>query len=104
MTVIEPGRVLTRDGTVGYGFTVERPTTVSALGKFDANGNGLLDDAVAPQVGLWHAGTGELLASTLVDDESELENSVFYAPISPIELAPGDYVIGVESFRDQEPV
>jgi hypothetical protein len=76
--------------SVGWDFTVTAPITVTSLGKFQI---GTPDDS---DVGLYVEG-GALLASTtvLTSDPSQTVSgfTVNYHDITPIVLAPGNYVI-----------
>jgi hypothetical protein len=98
----EPGRLRDGDLMVGYRFSVTRDITLSALGKLDANGNGRLDDVLAPQIGVWDADDA-LIASTTIDLGALPDHGGFFGTIPPTRLQPGDYVIGVQAFAGQEP-
>ncbi len=79
--------------TCGWEFTPTMDITVSALGQYDQNGDGLTTTA---DVGLWTS-TGTLLASTTVPSGSAatLSNGVRYVAIGPVTLLAGvDYVVG----------
>jgi hypothetical protein len=49
-------------GTIGWSFTVNQPVTISALGTYDAGGDGLIN---ATNVGLWKA-DGTLITEAIV--------------------------------------
>ena len=92
-----------RDWVVGYEFSVTKPVRVNALGKWDANDNGVLDDLVAPQVGLWDATTQELLRQVVIAVDTPSTDQAFYADIEPIDLTRGNYVVAAQMFDDREP-
>lgn len=93
-----------RDWMSGYEFQVTRPITVTALGKFDGNANGTLDDSVAPQVGLWDATSGDLLRSTMIPTNTVSSGGAFNVSIDPFVLTPGTYVMGTQAFNEKEPI
>ena len=83
--------------TFGYTFTVTSNIPITALGTFDWNSDGLLNNV---PVGLWNAAGPTLLASTTITNASTpvvstsangrwLENSV-----TPLVLTPGTYTLG----------
>lgn len=88
-----PAVTLTSDGTyyngapytLGFSFTVTGAQTISALGVFDQNGDGL---GGAADVGLWDA-SGNLLASAVVPSGTGgfLDGTFRYASITPYALA-----------------
>ena len=65
---------------VGYAFNVDREITVTGLGKIDANGNGVLDDMIAPQIGIWDS-TNQLLVSTSIDPATAGTHGGFFNSI-----------------------
>lgn len=87
--------------TVGFQFYTGKTITVSELGKFDLNGGGLNEAAA---VGLWKL-DGTLLTSVTVPTGTEgtQRNGCYYAPITPVELPPGGYIIGTQTFAGGEP-
>ena len=87
--------------TVGFQFYTGKTITVNELGKYDLNGGGLNE---AASVGLWNL-NGTLLTSAAVPTGSAgaLRNGCFYAPITPVELPPGGYIIGTQTFAGGEP-
>lgn len=77
--------------TDGWVFLTDRTIQVTDLGVYDRGGDGL---AARHPVAIWTS-TGTLLTSTIVSPSDPLDPDWFrYAPISPIVLAPGKYVIG----------
>ncbi len=96
----------TRNGTytMGFQFTVSAPITVSRLGAFDTNNNGVLNNAGNTGVGLWRS-NGQLLGSVSVPNNTPVDNRWFYANLAaPITLTPGTtYVLGQQTFSNGEP-
>jgi hypothetical protein len=79
--------------TLGFSFTVASAQTITALGIFDDNGDGLNG---AANVGLWDS-SGNLLASAVVPagTAGALDGLFRYASISPFGLTPGaTYYVG----------
>jgi len=79
--------------TLGYSFLVNSPITVTGLGVFDDNSDGL---NVSHDVGLWDA-SGNLLASTTVAAGTLAPLNGFYrmATISGVSLTAGNiYYVG----------
>ena len=79
--------------TLGYSFLVNSPITVTGLGVFDDNSDGL---NVSHDVGLWDA-NGNLLASTTVGAGTVAPLNGFYrmASISGVSLTAGNiYYVG----------
>jgi hypothetical protein len=77
--------------TLGFEFSVDSPTSITALGVFD-DGVALPADS---QVGLWDT-SGDLLTSVTVPASGSTQLGYFaYASISHYALTPGtDYIIG----------
>ena len=84
------------DAVGGWQFRVTNPITISALGLWD---EGSLPLEISHQVGLWTLGE-TLLATATVDNTSTPVTSAspdgrwLFTDITPIALAPGDYVLG----------
>ena len=79
--------------TLGWAFTVNSDISVTALGVFDSDQDGL---AERHQVGLWNSG-GTLLASTIVGagTADSLTNQFRYSTIAALALNAGQtYTIG----------
>lgn len=79
--------------TLGWHFLVNTPITVTQVGVFDDNQNGLV---VSYPVGIWDS-VGNLLGSTTVASGTSdpLINQFRYHPIAPISLSAGQtYHIG----------
>lgn len=76
--------------TIGYSFSVSQSISVTDLGVWDENANGL---AESHQVGIFTTG-GALLVSTTVTSADTLLNSFRYHSIAPYALGPGTYVMG----------
>ena len=88
---------------VGYQFRVTEPVTVSELGVFDANENGVLDNSGDTSIGLWTA-DGALLATALVSSATPPIDGVFYGPVDAVQLTPGfEYVLGNTAEDGGEP-
>ncbi|MFO1491097.1 MAG: LamG-like jellyroll fold domain-containing protein [Kiritimatiellia bacterium] len=87
--------------TVGFQFYTARTITVNELGKYDLNGGGLNEAAA---VGLWKL-DGTLLSSATVPTGTAgtLRNGCHYAPITAVELPPGGYILGTQTFAGGEP-
>ena len=81
------------DETVGWRFTVMGGgVSVTSLGWFDSSLGSPL--AAAHPVGIWNL-SGDLFASVIVPVDGNLIGSFRYADLlTPLILAPGDYVIG----------
>ena len=80
--------------TLGFEFTVNSPTLVSALGVYDSNQDGIANPA---QVALWLATGGSPLESAVVPSGTggTLDNFFRFEAITPVLLTPGtNYVIG----------
>jgi hypothetical protein len=83
--------------SVGWQFNVTSPITVTGLGWFDQNQNGLSN---AHMVGIWGP-VGNLLASILVQagTVNGFDGQFRTAAITPITLTPGNgYIVGGENF------
>ena len=87
--------------TVGFQFHTGKTITVNELGKYDLNGGGLNEAAA---VGLWKL-DGTLLTSATVPTGTAgtLRNGCYYAPITPVELPPGGYIVGTQTLSAGEP-
>src|SRR5262245_9723104 len=86
--------------TQGWRFHVNEPITVSALGVWDQNADGLLE---SHQVGIWTLG-GTLLTSTTVQANlgSSITAGFRYEMTTPVTLPSGkDYLIGALYTRSQ---
>jgi hypothetical protein len=81
----------------GWQFNTALPITLTHLGHVDMQNNSVPGDA---DVGIWNVSTGGLLASTTVTSTSPTESSgvgsTLYEPITPLPLAPGDYIIAAQ--------
>ena len=82
------------EGTVGWGFTVDRGVAVTALGVWDKDDDGL---AVSHDVGIWSV-TGPVLkvsAAVPSGTTGTLINGFRYVTLAtPVPLGPGDYRTG----------
>ena len=78
--------------TTGWDFTAFNPITITSLGYYDADEDGLENDH---EVGIFDS-TGTLLVSVMVPSgtSSTLTNGFRMVSITPFSLAAGDYVIG----------
>jgi hypothetical protein len=79
-------------GTIGWSFTVNQPMTISALGTYDAGGDGLID---ATNVGLWKA-DGTLVTEAIVPAGTVgILNGMFrFTAINHVNLEQGvEYVV-----------
>jgi hypothetical protein len=98
--------------TLGWGFTIDAPIWVSALGYYDDSSltsptSGLLDNHI---VGIFDS-TGNLLTSTTVPagTAGTLIENCLYSSISTIELTPGTYYVegtqqGTQGANPTDPV
>ncbi len=83
--------------TAGWRFAVNSPITISSLGLWDKNADGLTS---SHNVGLWNSNGTSLLASTTITNASTPVDSTstagrwLFNTIAPIELTLGQYVIG----------
>ncbi len=84
---------------VGYTFRVAQPRTVTALGMFDVNGNGLNDNPDAVSAGLWRQSDRLLLGQASIRKNVTVDGGWFYANMAaPVTLQPGvTYVVGVQA-------
>lgn len=80
------------NASIGYEFSLATSLDVSALGFYDAGGNGLFD---AHDVGIFSSG-GALLASATVPSGTgaTLQDGFRFVSIADVMLAPGTYRIG----------
>lgn len=76
--------------SIGWEFSITQPITVNSLGVYDFGGDGLID---AHEVGIFPAGVNTPLVTTTVTTTDTLDSGFRYAPISPLILAPGSYVV-----------
>jgi hypothetical protein len=78
--------------TIGWQFTLTSPVTVTDLGFFDADDDGLSDPH---EVGIWDS-LETLLGSATVPPGigATLLNGFRFVPVAPFLLAPGSYTIG----------
>jgi hypothetical protein len=87
--------------TVGYQFHTSKTITVNELGKYDYNGGGLNEAAA---VGLWRLDGAPLAWATVPSGTAGIpRNGCYYAPITALELPPGGYIIGTQTFAGGEP-
>ena len=96
-----PGEVFVNTGTwtLGWSFSVNSAISVTALGAYDANSDGL---NVAHDVGIWDA-SGNLLASTTVPSGvgGTLDSGYRFNSISPLGLNAGStYYVGAVYFSN----
>jgi hypothetical protein len=83
--------------SVGWQFDVLAPTTVTGLGWFDDNADGL---SLAHQVGIWDP-SGTLLTSTTIPagTGAPFDGQFRTVAVAPITLLPGNgYIVGGENF------
>jgi hypothetical protein len=94
------------DQTVGYAFTVGGAVSVTDLGIFDTNLDGILNNPAAASIGLWSQADQQQLAVASVVVETKAEQGWFYATLTkPVMLQPGVvYVVGYQTFAQGEPV
>lgn len=94
-----PSSVFSNTGTwtLGWSFSVNSAISVTALGAFDANSDGL---NVAHDVGIWNA-QGSLLASATVPSGTvgTLDSGYRFVSIAPLALTAGStYYVGAVYF------
>jgi hypothetical protein len=81
-------------GTAGWRFRTDVPLIVTDVGTFGSGQPEFQEDW-----GLWDAVTGETVASgrapTWAEAPTSLRDGFWYAAVDPIELPPGDYVLGL---------
>jgi hypothetical protein len=79
------------NGTIGWGFTLAIPLTVTDLGYFDGN-SGLVDHH---PVGIWNS-VGNLVAAVTVPSgtAANLVSGFRFTPINPVTLGVGAFTIG----------
>lgn len=83
--------------TVGWAFTLNTAVTVTDLGYFDRDRDGLVGSHA---VGIWTSG-GTLLTSGTVTNADALDGDFRYTDVADIVLAAGDYVVaGVNDSAD----
>ncbi len=92
-------RVRKQSYVTGYTFRVAQARTVSALGMFDVNGNGINDNPDAVSAGLWRQSDRLLLGQASIRKNVAVDAGWFYANMAtPVTLQPGvTYVVGVQS-------
>lgn len=92
--------------TVGYSFTVSAPISVSSLGIFDANQDGVLNNAAPAGIALWTQSDQVQIALGSVSPGAQVQAGWFYGALSqPVILRPDVvYVIGYQTFRQGEPI
>ena len=91
--------------TMGATFTVDTPSSVTAIGIFDTNGNGTFDNAADTPAGLWRQSDKALLGQVTVAKTTSSEGGWFYGNLAtPVALTPGTvYVIGLAgAFRSSD--
>ena len=76
--------------TMGSTFTVDTATSVTALGIFDGNANGVLNNAADTPAGLWRQSDRALLGTATVLRTATSEGGWFYGTLpTPVTLQPG---------------
>jgi len=84
------------DAVGGWAFHIDNPITIAAIGLWD---EGKLPLNIAHQVGLWQSDQSLLMVAN-IDNTSIPVASAFsggqwlFTEISPLQLQPGDYVMG----------
>jgi len=91
-----------RNFTTGWAFSLSNSISVTALGYFDADADGLLSNH---NVGIFTSG-GTLLVSAIVPNgvAGTLNGGYRYIGISPFALGAGSYVIGGLSIDSNDPI
>jgi hypothetical protein len=78
--------------TLGFQFNVSSAQSITALGVYDNNGDGLTSQA---QIGLWTLGGTLLTSATIAAGGGTLDGLFRFVSINSFALTPGvDYVIG----------
>ena len=92
--------------TFGYSFTVSAPISVSALGIFDANQDGVLNNVAAAGIALWTQANQARIALGSVAPGTAAQAGWFYGALSqPVVLQPDVvYVVGYQTFVQGEPI
>lgn len=81
-----------KDSTLGYAFTVSSPISVTSLGLFDFQNDGL---AQSHAVTIWTSTGTQLLQLTIsAGTGATLTDGFRYVSIAPFLLVPGTYTIG----------
>lgn len=82
-----------QETTFGWSFTLSQPLSVTDLGYFDFNGDGLSNEHA---LAIWTSAGGAPLVSATVPagTSGALLNGVRYVPVAPTLLSPGTYTIG----------
>lgn len=83
---------------MGFRFSLAEDTTITALGAYDAGGNGL---QASHTVGIWLASNGSLVVSAFVPDgtQAELDGHFRYTEISDTVLPGGaEYIVAASQF------
>jgi hypothetical protein len=78
--------------TIGWEFTLSAPVTVTQLGFYDFNGDGLVANH---EVAIWNASQSQLV-SGVVTNGDPLDQGFRWVSVSPVTLAAGTYRIGAE--------
>jgi len=100
---VRDGRLRERTALRGYEVSLNHTMTATGLGKYDANGNGTLDDLLAPQVGLWDLASQTRLADVTIPLDATEVDGYFWQPIERMTLPSGDYIVGTQIYAGQEP-
>ena len=91
---IENGSTLKRSYVMGYNFKVRNPITISALGFYDQNKDGVFSNAES-QIAIWNQENGEMVAEGFVTKGTVSDqNGYCYATLKePVTINQGTYVI-----------
>ena len=91
------------DQTVGWEFNVVSAITVTGLGWYDQGADGL---QLAHMVGIWNStGTTLLTSATVAAGTTDPLDGLFRTvAITPIVLAPGEYIVGGQNFATNSDV
>jgi hypothetical protein len=76
--------------TIGWEFSITAPVSVTSLGFFDMDSNGLILDH---QVSIWGLAQNQIV-SAVVTNSDPLDQGFRWASVSPVTLAAGTYRIG----------
>lgn len=92
------------DYTIGFVFTVTQATTITSLGIFDTDGDGVNDNPADTPIGIWRNGAATPLAQTVVPTGGRSDGGWFYGDLgTPLVLQPNTtYVVAQGTFATGE--
>lgn len=83
--------------TIGWGFTLSAPVTVTSLGFYDYYDDGL---EFSHEVAIWDSSMSEVVSAFITAETDLKSEEFFWEPVTPVTLSPGIYRIGAEISGD----